>query len=102
MKERTLGTTCAQVRTAVAVVSLIAATAVHAEVTSAQLKEVYGPDLIILGEVQGVDASRGVVLVSGQHVAVGADTIYVAEGSTSSESATGIGLLHRGDMVAVF
>ena len=74
MKDRKLGITSATVIGAITTMCCAAVAPASAEVTAAQLKNLYGTELHVLGDVESIDIVRGVLLVAGQHVSITKET----------------------------
>ena len=101
MKGRKLGKTRSIVRGAIVSLGFAAAFPVGAEVTIAQLKELYGSDLEVLGEVQHVDLAHASLVVAGQHVAIAKETTFSYNGIAVADSARALHLIQPGDILAI-
>jgi len=70
MKNRKLGVASTIITGAITMFCCAAVTPANAEVTSAQLKNLYGSELQVLGDVESIDLARGVLVVAGQHISI--------------------------------
>ena len=75
MKDNRLGIT-SQITGAIASLTLLTSLPVKAEVAVVDLKNLYGSELQVLGEVEGIDLSKGILVVAGQHVAISKETVF--------------------------
>src|ERR1700683_4553310 len=102
MKDRKLGITSALVAGAITMLCCVAAAPASAEVTGAQLKNLYGAELRVLGDVESVDLAHGVLLVAGQHVSIAKDTAFSYNGVPVEDQADALRMIQTGDQLAVF
>jgi hypothetical protein len=65
-----------------------------AEISVSELKNLYGADLQVVGQVQKIDLGKGLMVVAGQHIAISEKTVF----SVSENSVDAIKL---GDVVAI-
>ncbi len=99
--DRTLGMTRAIISGAVTMLCCAAAMPVQAEVTGAQLKNLYGAELQVLGDVESIDRAHGVLLVAGQHVSVAKETLFSYNGVPVEDQASALQMIQPGDLLAV-
>ena len=96
--EGKLGMTCAL--TALMALAFISATRVQADTTLAEVKSLYGSDLQVLGQIQQIDLTQGVVVVAGQHITISRQTVFTAEKS-AGVAVSGLEASKVGDVLAV-
>jgi hypothetical protein len=101
MKGRMLRTTRAIATGAIASLSCVAAFPAGAEVTVAQLKNLYGADLEVLGDVQQIDVTHDSLIVAGQHVAIAKKTTFSFNGVAVSDATHSLRTIQLGDMLAI-
>src|SRR5208337_434779 len=101
MKGRKLGMTRAIVSRTIAALSCTAAFQAGADVTTHQLKAVYGTDLEVLGEVQKIDLAHDLLIVAGQHVVVAKETSFSYDGVAVEDSSEALRMIQPGDMLAI-
>jgi hypothetical protein len=71
------------------------------EITSAQMKSLYGRDLQILGELQSINLSAQSLVVAGQHVALAKETTFTYNGAVIADHTAALHMLHAGDVLAI-
>src|ERR1700735_570927 len=99
MKKRKLGIT-AVIAGALIASGLTATTPTRADVSLSELKTQYGPDLMVLGEVQSIDIAKGFVIVEGQRISISRQTIFLID-QTPVDLAKGFSAVRVGDELAV-
>ena len=99
---RKLGKTGAVVFAAIATVCCASTASAGTEVTAAQFKNSYGTELQVLGDIEGIDLTRGVLLVAGQHVSIGKETAFSYNGLPVDDQALALRMIQPGDLLAVF
>src|ERR1700679_1643026 len=100
MKDRKLAITSALVTGAITIFSCAAVSPVSADVTGEQLKNLYGSDLQVLGDVESIDLAHGVLVVAGQHVSIGQETAISYNGVPMSDKTLALQMIQPGDLVA--
>jgi hypothetical protein len=100
MKDRKLAITSALVIGAITIFTCAAVSPVSADVTGEQLKNIYGSDLQVLGDVESIDLAHGVLVVAGQHVSIGQETAISYNGVPMSDQALALQMIQPGDLVA--
>src|SRR3984885_2799251 len=100
MKDRKLAITSALVIGAITVLTCAAVSPVSADVTGEQLKNLYGSDLQVLGDVESIDLAHGVLVVAGQHVSIGQGTAISYNGVPMSDQTLALQMIRPGDLVA--
>ena len=100
MKGIKLGMTSVLVSGASVAFSFLAVVSAHAEVTVGELKAMYGPQLQVLGEVQRIDPSKGVIVVAGQRVAISKETIFSVN-RVAVSGAEALRTIQDGDILAI-
>jgi hypothetical protein len=100
MKDRKLAITSALVIGAVTIFTCAAVSPVSADVTGEQLKNLYGSDLQVLGDVESIDLAHGVLVVAGQHVSIGQETAISYNGVPMSDQTLALQMIQPGDLVA--
>jgi len=101
MKDRKLGMTAAIAAGAVTTMCCAAVAPASAEVTAAQLKNLYGAELQVLGNVESVDLAHGVLLVAGQHVSITKETAFSYNGVPVESQVYALRMIQPGDLLAV-
>src|SRR5882724_10646754 len=101
MKERKLRITSAGAICGITTLCCAAIAPASAEITAAQLKNTYGAELRVLGDVESVDLARGVLLVAGQHVSIARDTAFSYNGVPVADQARALHMIQPGDLIAV-
>ncbi len=101
MKGTKLWMTGAIVRKASVALGLLAVIPAQAAITVAELKSLYGTELHVLGEVQRVDLSKGILIVAGQHVAISKDTTFSVDHVAVADSVNAFQTIQRGEVLAV-
>src|SRR6267154_3164445 len=101
MKDRKLGMTAAIAAGAVTTMCCAAVAPASAEVTAAQLKNLYGAELQVLGNVESVDLAHGVLLVAGQHVSITKETAFSYNGVPVEDQTRALRMIEPGDLLAV-
>jgi hypothetical protein len=100
MKDRKLAITSALVIGAITIFTCAAVSPVSADVTGEQLKNLYGSDLQVLGDVESIDLAHGVLVVAGQHVSIGQETAISYNGVPMSDQTLALQMIQPGDLVA--
>jgi hypothetical protein len=100
MKDRKLAITSALVTGAITIFSCAAVSPVSADVTGEQLKNLYGSNLQVLGDVESIDLAHGVLVVAGQHVSIGQETAISYNGVPMSDQTLALQMIRPGDLVA--
>src|SRR6202789_3798403 len=100
MKDRKLAITSALVTGAITIFSCAAVSPVSADVTGEQLKNLYGSNLQVLGDVESIDLAHGVLVVAGQHVSIGQETAISYNGVPMSDQTLALQMIQPGDLVA--
>src|SRR3984885_1916121 len=100
MKDRKLAITSALVIGAITVLTCAAVSPVSADVTGEQLKNLYGSDLQVLGDVESIDLAHGVLVVAGQHVSIGQGTAISYNCVPMSDQTLALQMIRPGDLVA--
>jgi len=101
MNDRKFCVSSAILSAAITIFSCGAAAPAIAEVTGAQLKALYGSELKVLGDLESVDISRGVLLVAGQHVSLTADTAFSYNGIPVEDQARALSMIQPGDLLVI-
>jgi ribosomal protein S18 len=101
MKEITLRITSVIACGTIAALSAFAVASAAPEGTAAELKRLYGQDLQVLGEVQRIDLSKGVLVVAGQHVVISNETAFSEGQNSVAEPASAFRTIQRGDVLAI-
>src|ERR1700722_15459307 len=101
MNDRKFGVSSAILSAAITIFSCGAAAPAIAEATGAQLKALYGSELKVLGDLESVDISRGVLLVAGQHVSLAADTAFSYNGIPVEDQARALSMIQPGDLLVI-
>src|SRR5450759_2958317 len=101
MKEITLRVTSVIICGTIAALSTFAVASAQPEGTAAELKRMYGQDLQVLGEVQRIYPSKGIVVVAGQHVVISNETAFSEGQIPVAESASALRTIQRGDVLAI-
>src|ERR1700691_2145180 len=101
MKNRKLGITSAIVTGAITMLCCAAAAPARAEVTGEQLKDQYGAELQVLGDVESIDLAHSVLMVAGQHVSIAKETAFSYNGLAMEDQALALQMIQPGDLVAV-
>src|SRR5450631_1939298 len=101
MNNRKLKAPSAIVTAAITMLCFAATAPANAEVTGAQLKNLYGSELQVLGDVEHIDLSRGVLIVAGQHILIATDTAFSYNGIPVEDQARALRMLQPGDLLAV-
>src|ERR1700722_5664466 len=101
MKNRKFCVSSAILSAAITILSCGAAAPAVAEVTGAQLKALYGSELKVLGDLESVDISRGVLLVAGQRVSLATDTAFSYNGIPVEDQARALSMIQPGDLLVV-
>jgi hypothetical protein len=86
---------------AVAAFGCITLASAEGEITAAQMKSVYGPDLQILGELQSVNLSEQCLVVAGQQVSLAKETTVSYNGAVIVDHTAALRMLHAGDVLAI-
>jgi len=102
MKNRKLGFASTLVAGGITMFCCAAVTPANAEVTSAQLKNQYGSELQVLGDVESIDLARGVLVVAGQHISIAKDTEFSYNGIPVEDQVRALRMIQPGDLLAVF
>jgi hypothetical protein len=102
MKDGKLGSSTAIVIGAIAAACYMAGAPASAEVSAAELKNLYGAELHVLGAVENIDLAKGVLLVAGQHVSIGHETSFSYNGIPVEDQLSALHMIEPGDLVAVF
>ena len=100
MKNNRLGITSPIAGTIISL-SLLPSLPVKAEVTVADLKNLYGAELQVLGEVQQIDISKGILVVAGQHVAISKETVFSVDKVAVADSAKAFRAIQPGELLAI-
>ena len=101
MKGFKLGMLSAAVRGAIVASSLFVVVPAQADVSVDELKSLYGSELQVLGEVQRIDLSKGILVVAGQHIAISKETVFSIDRVAVADSASAFRTIQNGDVVAV-
>jgi len=102
MKDRKLGITSAIATGAITMLCCAVVAPASAEVSAAQLKNLYGSELQVLGDVESIDLARGVLVVAGQHVPIAKETAFSYNGIPVEDQVRAIRMIQPGDLLAVF
>src|SRR6516164_2844762 len=86
---------------AITIAIFATAMSVRAEVTATQLKNKYGAELQVLGDVESIDLAHGSLLVAGQHISVAKDTSFSYNGVPIESQANALSMIQPGDLLAV-
>src|SRR5271170_5612116 len=86
---------------AIATLGYVATASAAGEITTAQIKSLYGSDLKVLGEVQSIDLARQVLVVAGQHVSVAKETTFSYNGTAIADHTIALHMLQPGDILAI-
>src|SRR5271155_2249314 len=100
MKGFKLGMTSVLISGASIAFSFLALVSAHAEVTVDELKATYGSQLEVLGEVQRIDASKGVIVVAGQPVSISKETTFSVD-NVEVSGAEALRTIQDGDVLAI-
>jgi hypothetical protein len=92
---------CAQLIAGTAGLTCALTVGFGAQVTIDELKGVYGTDLQILGSVQKIDVGSNVLIVAGQQVSIGKDTLVSYNGLSVTDRNASLNMIQVGDMLAV-
>src|SRR5450759_1301272 len=101
MKEFTLRITSVIVCGTISAFGALAVASAQPEGTAAELKRLYGQDLQVLGEVQRIDLSKGILVVAGQHVVITNETVLLSGQNSVAEPASAFRTIQRGDVLAI-
>ena len=93
MNDRKLKAPSAIVTAAITMLCCAATAPANAEVTGAQLKNLYGSELQVLGDVEHIDLPRGVLIVAGQHISIATDTAFSYNGIPVEDQARALRML---------
>jgi len=96
MKDRKLGITAAIATGAITTMCCAVVAPASAEVTAAQLKNAYGAELQVLGEVESIDLNHGVLVVAGQHVSIAKETTFSHNGIPVQNQAHALRMMQPG------
>src|SRR6202022_586518 len=102
MKDIKLGMTSAIAIGAFTTMCCAAVAPASAEVTTAQIKNLYGTELQVLGDIQSIDLVRGVLVVAGQHIFIGRGTAFSYNGTPVQDQVRALRMIQPGDMLAVY
>src|ERR1700733_5476552 len=101
MKDGKLRVSSAIVTAAITMLCCAASAPANAETTGAQLKNLYGSELQVLGDVESIDLAHGVLLVAGQHIAIASVTTFSYNGIPVEDQGRALRMLQPGDLLAV-
>jgi len=99
MKDRKLGITCAIAMGAITTMCCAAIAPASAGETAAQLKNLYGAELQVLGDVESIDLAHGVLLVAGQHVSIAKETAFSYNGIPVESQVHALRMIQPGDLL---
>src|ERR1700691_3128481 len=86
---------------AIAALGLLEFVPAHAADTVADLKNLYGAELEVLGDVQHVDLAKGTLVVAGQNIEISKDTVFSLGSRAAADSASALHTIQNGEMVAI-
>jgi len=85
----------------IAALTAFAVASANPQSTAAELKRLYGQDLQVLGQVQRIDLSKGILVVAGQNVAISNETAFSQGQITIAEPASAFRTIQLGDVLAI-
>ena len=103
MKENTLGITSALARGVLLALGLSSVVPVSAGTSISEIKSQFGSELLVLGQVQQIDSTKGIITVAGQHISISRLTAFqVGDVQAANNAAKELQAIKPGDLLAVF
>jgi hypothetical protein len=102
MKESTLGITSALARGVLLALGLSSVVPVSAGTSISEIKSQFGSEILVLGQVQQVDSTRGILTVAGQHISISRQTAFLVGDVQIANAAKELQAIKPGDLLAVF
>ncbi|MGD0505182.1 MAG: hypothetical protein ABSD02_20815, partial [Steroidobacteraceae bacterium] len=101
MKEHMLGTTSSLARGILLALGLSSVIPVSAGTSISEIKSQFGAELQVLGQVQQIDSTRGVIIVAGQHISISRQTAFLVSDVQVANTANQLQSIKPGDLLAV-
>jgi len=102
MKENTLGITSTLARGILLALGLSSVVPVSAGTSISEIKSQFGSDLLVLGQVEHVDSTKGIITVAGQHISISRQTAFLTGDVQAAHTANELQAIKPGELLAVF